>query len=160
MKKEFSYSFDQLDSFDELNDEQQKLLVAAQDVLELAYAPYSHFHVGAAVLLKNGTIVTGVNVENASYPVGICAERAALSSVMTQFPKVGIVAMAVSYVNASGESNSPAYPCGMCRQFMTEIEDYNSQPISLILGGKKGKIDILEKLKDLLPFCFEKEQLK
>lgn len=160
MKKEFTYSFEQLNSFDELNDDQQRLLVAAQDILETAYAPYSNFHVGAAVQLQNGQIICGVNIENASYPVGICAERAALSTVMTQFPKVGIKAIAISYVNASGESNAPAYPCGMCRQFMNEIEQENKAPIQLILGGKTGKIDVLSQVKDLLPFCFEKDQLK
>ncbi|MBL7767161.1 MAG: cytidine deaminase [Chitinophagaceae bacterium] len=130
------------------------LLTAARNATESAYAPYSGFRVGAAVMMNNGEVITGFNIENASYPVGICAERAALASAISQFPEEGIRALAISYMPPSGESSKPAFPCGMCRQFISECEDRNQAKIPIILGGQQGKIIVIETAKDLLPFSF------
>ncbi len=157
-KYEFEYKV--FASKEELESTYKLLLEKAQQATHKAYAPYSHFHVGCAVLLKNNVIVEGVNIENAAYPVGICAERSALSSALSSYPNEKIVAIAISYVSQSGRSDEPAFPCGMCRQFIAEVEQKNQSPIPLILGGEEGEIIIIEKAQYLLPFNFDKNDLK
>lgn len=157
-KYEFEYS--KFSTLEDLPIEYKKLLEQSQMATKKAYAPYSHFHVGCAVLLEDGQIVEGVNIENAAYPVGICAERSALSSAISQNPKVVIKAIAISYNSESGRSDKPAFPCGMCRQFIAEIEQNNPNNIPLILGGAKGEVVVINKAQDLLPFNFDKNDLK
>src|SRR6185436_15755790 len=96
-ERKFEFSFEVYDSIDELDVEDQQLLTEARNITGKAYAPYSNFHVGAAAKLGNGKIVTGTNQENASYPVGICAERVLLSTVSSLYPDVPVETMAVSY---------------------------------------------------------------
>ncbi|MEI9954748.1 MAG: hypothetical protein WDM90_00185 [Ferruginibacter sp.] len=109
--------------------------------------------------LQNGQTVTGTNQENASYPVGICAERVLLSTAATLFPNVAIDSMAISYDNTNGKSNHPVSPCGMCRQSLAEYETRVKQPIRLILSGQEGKVFIIKKASQLLPFSFGGEDL-
>jgi len=151
-----SYHFDYIEYNSDLELESpfSQLLVAAKKATESAYAPYSHFKVGAAVLLQNGEVIVGVNIENASYPVGLCAERSALASAISQFPEQKIVAIAISYVAPSGDNNKPAFPCGMCRQFISECEDRNEQKIPLLLAAQEGQVILIHSAKDLLPFSF------
>jgi cytidine deaminase len=159
MKKSFQYEYTSLSSKDELDEDAKRVLNSAQEILVNAHAPYSNFKVGAAVLVAGGDIHVGVNIENASYPVGICAERSALSGLLSQFPHADIQCIAVSYINASGESKFPAYPCGMCRQYLVEVEEIVGHPIQVILAGLTGEVHVIDSTRNLLPFNFEKDQL-
>ena len=150
----FQFNYTELENDKELNSSDYHLLSEARRISEGAYAPYSNFKVGASVLLKNGEIVLGINIENASYPVGICAERSALASAISQFPEEEIESIAISYLAPKGENDKPAFPCGMCRQFISECEDRNQKSIRLILAAQNGKVILLETSKNLLPFSF------
>jgi cytidine deaminase len=160
IKKEIPLTVKIYQSDEELENIDARLLADARKVTTDAYAPYSNFNVGAAALLTDGTIVTGTNQENASYPVGICAERVLLSAVASQFGGKGIVTMAVSYNNVKGESNTPISPCGICRQSLVEYEDRTRQPIRLILSGMQGEVYVIEKAQFLLPLTFSMIGLK
>ena len=157
-KIEISYTV--YEKIDELGKDDAALLKKANEVTKNAYAPYSNFHVGAAAKLANGEIVTGTNQENASYPVGLCAERVLLASASTLHPNVAIQTMAISYNTQNGLNNHPIAPCGMCRQYIQEYELRLKQPIRLILGGSEGKIFVFEKASQLLPLGFTSEDLK
>lgn len=135
------------------------LLQTAREVTEHAYAPYSHFRVGAAMRLVNGEIITGTNQENASFPVGICAERVALSTASSLFPEVAIDTIAISYHNLEGESNNPISPCGICRQTLAEYEQRLHHPIRLVLGGLQGKVFVLQTASHLLPLSFSSNDM-
>jgi cytidine deaminase len=143
-----------------LNRDDADLLEAARKATGDAYAPYSNFRVGAAVRLINGKILSGSNQENASFPVGICAERVVLSAASATYPGVAIVSMAVTYVNETDDANKPISPCGICRQTLAEYQLRFNQPISMILGGKTGEIYIINRATDLLPFAFSRLDLK
>ena len=156
----YQFTYQEYTSEGELDVSQAQLLSIARKTTEHAYAPYSNFRVGAAVLLSNGEIVTGVNIENASYPVGVCAERSALASAISSFPLEAIVSIAISYVSPEGDNAMPAFPCGMCRQFISECEDRNKKNIVLILAGQTGNIVVVNSSKDLLPFSFSGKDLK
>ncbi|NSL87972.1 cytidine deaminase [Chitinophaga sp. Mgbs1] len=136
------------------------LLKEAQKVTQHAYAPYSNFQVGAIIRLANGKTITGTNQENASFPVGICAERVALSAASSVYPGVAIDTIAVSYHNINGDSSSPISPCGICRQTLAEYESRQQAPIRLILGGLSGKVYIVHHANDLLPLAFSSTNLK
>lgn len=159
MKKNYSFSVDIFDSPSELSSEDASLLSRAQEITAKAYAPYSQFHVGAAARLINGELVTGTNQENASYPIGICAERVLLSAASSVYPDVPIDTLAISYNNLNGESDHPVAPCGICRQSLHEYEERTSHPIRLILGGKTGKIFVIQQAGQLLPLAFTKNEL-
>jgi cytidine deaminase len=160
MKKEnFQFAYDVYDSIEELNNEDASLLKKAQEVTGLAYAPYSRFNVGAVAKLTNGELVSGTNQENASYPVGICAERVLLSSISSLYPKVPVESVAISYKSELAASNHPIAPCGICRQSLQEYEVRLDHPIRLILGGLEGKIYVIPTAAYLLPFSFTQEDL-
>ena len=158
-ERKFEFSFEVYDSIDELGAEDQQLLTEARNVTEQAYAPYSNFRVGAAAKLEKGNIVTGTNQENASYPVGICAERVLLSTVSSLYPDVPVTTMAVSYQSNKIKSDHPISPCGMCRQALLEFEGRTSKLIRLILAGIKGKIYVIRSASQLLPLAFSSEEL-
>jgi cytidine deaminase len=158
-ERKFEFSFEVYDSIDELGAEDQQLLTEARNVTEQAYAPYSNFRVGAAAKLENGKIVTGTNQENASYPVGICAERVLLSTVSSLYPDIPVTTMAVSYQSNKIKSDHPISPCGMCRQALLEFEGRTSKLIRLILAGIKGKIYVIRSASQLLPLAFGSEEL-
>src|SRR6188474_1298559 len=158
-KDEYKFSFDIYDSIEELTEEDAWLLNEAREVTENAYAPYSHFHVGAVAKLANGEIVAGSNQENASFPVGLCAERVLLASASTLYPNVPIESMAISYHSGNGNSNQPIAPCGMCRQALQEYEMRVKKPIRLILAGLEGKIFVFEKASQLLPLGFTSDDM-
>jgi cytidine deaminase len=160
MTKSFlQFEFDVYDSIDELNQNDKSLLQLAREVTTLAYAPYSEFLVGAAAELNNGVIVKGTNQENASYSVGICAERTLLGNAAMLHPNIPIQTMAIAYHNLNGSSDEPVSPCGMCRQSINEFEGRTKQPIRLILSGMEGKVMIIEKASMLLPMSFGSENL-
>ena len=159
-KEEYSFAFEVFDSIEELSEPDAWLLNEARGVTEGAYAPYSHFNVGAVAKLVNGEIVAGTNQENASYPVGLCAERVLLASASTLYPNVAIDTIAISYNNTNGESSHPISPCGMCRQTLSEYEERVKQPIRLILSGMEGRVFVIEKSSNLLPLSFGSVDLK
>lgn len=158
--QQYQFNFEIYQSFDELNDDDKSLLQQAKKVALQAYAPYSNFLVGAAALLSNGKIIVGTNQENASYPVGICAERALLAMANNLFPEEHIINMAISYHQVNGKSSKPVSPCGMCRQALVEHETRYKHSIRLILGGESGKIYIIPQSSLLLPLQFNDEFLK
>lgn len=142
----------------ELPESDKNLVLAAREAAGLAYAPYSGFHVGAALLLANGKVITGNNQENAAYPVGLCAERVALFHAHSNFPDVAVNAVAVTAFNKSGILNQPVKPCGSCRQALVESEVRFNQPIRMILDGN-NKVMVFEGMDNLLPFAFKPESL-
>jgi cytidine deaminase len=159
-KEEYRFGFDVYSSSNELLPEDARLVEAARKVTEKAYAPYSQFQVGAVAKLSNGETISGTNQENASYPVGICAERVLLSSASMLHTNVPVETMAIAYHNLNGESDHPVSPCGMCRQYIAEYETRTNQPIRLILTGMEGKVYIIEKASQLLPLSFGSKDLK
>jgi cytidine deaminase len=150
----YEFTYERISNPTSLNPSDASLLASAKAIVQSAYAPYSRFCVGAAVLLANGKIVQGVNIENASYPVGLCAERSALASAMSQYPGVAVEAIAITTFSKEKPQTEPAYPCGMCRQFITECEDRFQHPVRLILSAETGDIVIIPKASYLLPFRF------
>ena len=144
---------------EELSAEDQRLIEKAIEATSHSYAPYSHFCVGAALLLNNGVEITGCNQENAVYPVGLCAERVAVLSSQAQYPNTKILSLAIAARNTEGEFVTvPVSPCGSCRQVILEQEMRFKHPIRIILVGQKG-IFIFNSIKDLLPFAFSEESL-
>jgi cytidine deaminase len=158
-KQSIQFEFEVFDSIDELNSEDKKLMEEARIATALAYAPYSKFKVGAVAILNNGEIVKGSNQENASYPVGVCAERTLLGNAATLFPEVPIKSLYISYHNTTGESDEPVSPCGMCRQAISEYEHRTHQKIRLIISGMEGKVFIFEHASLLLPLSFSSVNL-
>jgi len=157
MKKNFSFSYEEYNSIEELSEADALLVTEARNATKLAYAPYSNFLVGAYASLTSGDFVKGSNQENASYPVGICAERALLASTAQLFPDVPIETLAISYRNLNGSSHIPLCPCGMCRQALKEFEMRVNQPIRLILSGMEGKVIVIAQSSQLLPLAFDGE---
>lgn len=155
----FEFQYEEYDDISQLSEQDAELLTAARKVTDQAYAPYSNFHVGAVAMLENGERVSGTNQENASYPVGICAERVLLGSVATIHPNVPIVSIAISYNSTEIKSDHPISPCGMCRQALLEYETRVKKPIRVILGGMEGKVFIIKTVRQLLPFAFTSDEL-
>ena len=145
-------------SFDELDNTQKKLIEKAKEQVRKAYAPYSGFHVGAAVELENGEIFAGSNQENSAYPSGLCAERVAMFYANAQFPTIPVKAIAIAAFTNGEFLQTPVTPCGSCRQVLLETEMRFEQNISVLLYGTK-KIYQIENVKQLLPLCFEKSSL-
>lgn len=137
----------------------QRLAKAAMEATRLAYAPYSNFRVGAAVLLENGEIVLGSNKENASFPAGICAERSALSQSSDRYPGVAIEVMAITARSEEFNLEQPPAPCGICRQVMCEYEKIQSLPIKLILLTQ-DRAYLFNSVSALLPLHFYLSDLK
>ena len=158
-QKKFEFEYEVYDDISKLTEEDAWLLREARTVTEQAYAPYSKFHVAAIAMLENGKVVAGTNQENASYPVGICAERVLLGSVATLHPNVAVKSIAISYNSAEGKSDHPISPCGMCRQTLLEYETRMKKPIRLILGGMEGKVYVIKTASQLLPFAFTSDEL-
>lgn len=154
-----SFTFEEYASAEELPEADAALLREARRVTSIAYAPYSHFQVGALAMLANGKTIAGSNQENASYPVGICAERVLLSAASSLYPGVAIHSIAISYHNDNGNSDRPITPCGICRQSLVEMESRSGQPIRLILGGQEGKIHVIPQAGFLLPLGFSSEDM-
>jgi cytidine deaminase len=137
----------------QLQDWEKNLIAQAKMALEGSYSPYSHFRVGAAVLLENGTIITGSNQENGAYPSGLCAERVALFYAGAKYPNVPIKALAVVASNEKGITSNPVSPCGACRQVMMEYQMISGKPYSIYMVGT-GKIIKIDDVRILLPFSF------
>ena len=137
--------------YSELEDSVRNLCEEAIQFSKNAYAPYSNFQVSACILMSGGQIVKGTNVENASYPAGICAERNALTTAISNYPKEKITDIAI-YVNK--ELGQVVPPCGICRQSLLEAESRQKHPIKIWLIGYNGKVINVASSTDLLPLSF------
>ncbi len=145
-------------TIDELPENDRMLLLEARRISQKAYAPYSGFYVGAAVLLGNGQISTGNNQENSAYPSGLCAERVALFYANANYPDSEVKAIAISAEKNGILVNEPVKPCGSCRQALAEAEVRFESPIRIILDGQDS-IMILNGVESLLPLSFSKNVL-
>ena len=156
--QEFNYFL--FDSFDELSEADQILMQEAIAARKNAYAPYSKFQVGAAVILKNGQIVIGNNQENASYPAGVCAERVAILQAVAKYSDTIIKAVAISATSVNGVVDKPVSSCGICRQSMAEYEQKQNSPIKILMMGETGPVIKCDSVLHLLPFAFDSSFLK
>lgn len=147
------------EDFSELPQDIQQLMKEAFAARDSAYAPYSEFHVGAALLLSNGEIVKGSNQENAAYPSGLCAERTAIYYAGANFPDEKLEVMAISATGKRKPSTTPIPPCGACRQAIAEYEVKQKQPVVIYFMGASGKVFKSDSLSNLLPFIFTQEYL-
>ncbi len=159
-KIEIKSEINEFNSIKELSAGDKKLLEHARKAADLAYAPYSNFYVGAALLLKNGKILRGNNQENVAYPSGLCAERVAVFAAGAQYPGVPVKAIAITAKSKSFKVKEPIAPCGACRQVLAEYENRYGSNIRLILQGEEGRIHITDSVKTLLPLMFNTEKLK
>ena len=144
------------DSIEEVSEDVKILMGKAIKARKKAYAPYSKFSVGAALLLENGEVVTGSNQENASYPSGLCAERTAIYYAGAQYPDVKILKMAITATSQNQKTTSPIPPCGACRQAISEYEVKQDTPIEIYFMGETGKVVKSNSLANLMPFAFSK----
>lgn len=151
--------FSSFDNTGELPADVQDLMAKAVEIRKKAYAPYSKFRVGAAILLDNGEIVLGSNQENAAYPSGLCAERTAIFYTGANYPDAKILKMAISAASDTNPTLSPIPPCGACRQSIAEYEFKQEQPIEIYFMGESGAIFKSDSLKNLLPITFDKNFL-
>lgn len=157
--KNFTISYEEYEQLEDLNDGQQNLLNEALKATENAYAPYSNFHVGAALQDAGGNIYLGANMENASYPLCICAEGSMLSSYSSSGSKEPIVMVAITAASPHQDLNHPVAPCGACRQMLTEFENKQDQPINIILRGSSGPVYVIKSVADILPLGFSSKDL-
>ena len=147
------------DNLEECPEDIQGLMHKAFEARDKAYAPYSKFLVGAALILEDGTIVTGNNQENAAYPSGLCAERTAIFYAGSQYPDKKITRMALSASSSNHTEMTPIPPCGACRQSISEFEIKQETPIEIYFMGQTGKVVKVSSLSDLLPLAFDKSYL-
>jgi len=152
-------SFEVYDNLKELSTEIQDLMNQAVEIRKKAYAPYSQFRVGAALLLDNGKIVLGSNQENAAYPSGLCAERVAIFHAGSVYPEAKILKMAITAASDNNQTKAPIPPCGSCRQSIAEYEIKQETPIEIYFMGEIGEVYKSASLKNLLPFMFDKKFL-
>jgi len=138
----------------ELSIDEQYLLTKAIESTNNSYAKYSHFHVGAALQLENGTVLPGCNQENAAFPAGLCAERSAIFAAGAQYPDVAVVKIAIAAREPGGELTAePVSPCGTCRQVMIETETRYGRPIRILLYGR-NRVFVMDGIKNLMPLSF------
>ncbi len=142
-------------AYDELPADAAALVEQARQATFRSYAPYSHFRVGAAILLSNGEVVTGANQENAAYPSGTCAERSACFYAHAQYPDARFLKIAIAARGTDGEFvTEPAAPCGACRQALLEYETLAGAPVEILLAGR-DKVYRLESVRSTLPLAFD-----
>jgi len=161
LKKIEKHQFDYFTSSNitDFNDAEQKLIATTIKNVKNAYAPYSNFNVSSGILLNDNSILTGNNVENASYPVGICAERNVLSHCISNHPEKTLLVVAVYAEKKIEKLKTPITPCGICRQALIEAENRQNKPIKLIMIGHDNQFLIVEKCAHLLPFAFDGSDL-
>jgi cytidine deaminase len=152
-KVEFGFQYSEFSRLEELPESLIKLSQKAKEAVKSSHSPYSHFAVGAAVLLENGEVVLGSNQENGAYPSGLCAERVALFYAGSAFPNIAVTAIAIAASFKGKPTKEPISPCGGCRQVMIETRHMGKQPIKLVMLGE-NKIVLVEDVVYLLPFNF------
>ncbi len=146
-------------SYDECTEIEKNLIDAAKQATSNAYAPYSHFRVGAALLLENGKIITGNNQENAAYPSGLCAERTAVFYANAQYPDQRIEAMAVAAFYNGEFTKDLISPCGSCRQVLLEVESRYNAPVKILLYNSNNEVYCAESMSSLMPLSFTSKAL-
>jgi len=156
-KLQYVISVDVFENAKQLPPEEYVLIQEATKAMSNAYAPYSKFSVGTAILLENGKVITGNNQENAAYPSGMCAERVAIFYAGSQYPGVAVKTIAVI---CDVEADQPLTPCGACRQAIAEYEQQHNKKIRLVMATTKGKIFCANSIETLLPFMFSAKYLK
>lgn len=159
-EKQLLINYKVYDTIEELDLQDKQLLIEAKEASKKAYAPYSNFFVGAAILLENGKIITGNNQENAAFPSGLCAERVAVFAAASHFPDEIIRKIAIYANTDKFEITNPISPCGACRQVLSEYEIKQNSDLKIILMSEKSKIVIFNGVKDILPFMFHVDELK
>ena len=155
MEKEIKINFEVIPGYEQLNDIEKTLFDKAKTIREKAYAPYSNFFVGCALLLENGEIITGSNQENAAYPSGLCAERTTIFWTSANYPNVKIKKIFVIGGPKDGISSTPIPPCGGCRQSILEYEAKQKDVIEIYFASPNGEIIKTKSIRDLLPFSFD-----
>jgi cytidine deaminase len=148
----------QVYAIEECDNQKKKLIETAKEATTRSYAPYSKFHVGAALLLENGEIVAGSNQENAAYPTTLCAERTAIFYANSQYPDIPVKSIAIAAFANGDFTEESCAPCGSCRQVISEVENRFGKPVSVIMYGKKHIYEV-SSIQDLLPLSFGKENL-
>ncbi len=159
MEKEFKINYTSISDRNALEGDVQKLFDAALHIRKNAYAPYSNFLVGCALLLENGEIVTGSNQENAAFPSGLCAERTAVFWTSANYPDIRIKKILVIGSPANGIAKIAIPPCGSCRQSILEYETKQGEDIEIYFSSIEGEIIKLNSIRDLLPFSFDSTYL-
>lgn len=154
-KKQIQIEYTEISSLEKLEPLEQRLVKKAKAAAKKAYAPYSNFFVGSAVLLENGEIFSGSNQENAAFPSGICAERTALFSAATAFPDVPVKTIVVTAISNDKFIKSPISPCGTCRQVILQTQNRYSRKIRIILYAEE-KSFVLDDAGLMLPIPFDK----
>lgn len=144
---------------EELSEDDKQLVERAIDATASSYSPYSHFAVGAALRLSDGTIVIGSNQENAAFPSGLCAERTAIFAAGATHPDKAVMALAIAARNEAGLTAEPVSPCGACRQVILEVEQRYNCAVRILLYGTNG-VYIINSIRDLLPLCFVDESMR
>lgn len=158
MKQIKEIEYEEFNNINSLSENDRLLINAAHQSAEKAYAPYSKYHVGAAVLLDNNEIVVGNNQENAAYPSGQCAERVTAFYASAIHPNKTMKAMAITAISNDSDLSMPPFPCGSCRQVLAEYESRQHHPIRIILCAQNGHVIIFNSIQDLLPWAFVTEQ--
>ena len=157
--KKINISIDiELKQKEELSAEEQILVDKAIEATTRSYSVYSHFAVGAALMLENGDIVLGATQENAAFPSGLCAERTAIFAAQVNNPDQPLKTIAIAARNENGLLKKPITPCGGCRQVMLEIEDRYKKPVKILLYGTEG-IYVINSVKDIMPLSFVSDDL-
>lgn len=160
MKKiQINTTFTVFDSMDSLDAQTRELMQKAVEVRKQAYAPYSKFRVGAAILLENGKVVIGSNQESAAYPSGLCAERVAVFQAGSLYPNTKILKIIISATSDISPTKRPTPPCGACRQSISEYEQKQDVPIEIYFMGETGEVYKSDSLENLLPLSFHKDFL-
>jgi len=152
-EREIQITYQEYASIEELNPEDRELASEAIHAMEGAYAPYSHFHVGAAVRMSNGQIVRGANQENAAFPSGLCAERTAMFAASARYPDKDMQSIAIAGGVMGRLGSQPATPCGACRQVMAQYQAKSGKPMSVLMVAQ-GQILKFDKVDDILPLIF------
>ena len=154
MQKEYSFKFQLYPNWESLQTVEISVVNKAFEAMEKAYAPYSKFKVGAALLLEDGQIIQGNNQENIAYPSGLCAERVALFHAGSQFPGIAVDLICIVAKGDLMPISQLLSPCGACRQVMLESENRQNKPIRIILVNQDNRTMCIDSVQNLLPFGF------
>ena len=160
MEKEIIIKYEEFEDGEKLDKNDSLLVEKAEDAIVGSYAPYSEFHVGAALMLENGDVIMGSNQENAAYPSGLCAERVALFYAKSQYPNEIITSIAIAAKADNFINNEIITPCGSCRQVMAETEKRQKSKIRIIMKGNMAGTRIVNGVENLLPMMFHEVNLK
>jgi cytidine deaminase len=154
VQKEYSFKFQLYPNLESLPTIDISVVNKAFEAMEKAYAPYSKFKVGAALLLEDGQIIQGNNQENIAYPSGLCAERIALFHANAQFPEIAVELICIVAKGDLMPISQLISPCGACRQVMLESENRQNKPIRIILVNQDNRTMCIDSVQNLLPFGF------